>query len=107
MRAEALAAEHPLGEVLENAFLWAITAIGSFAGFLALSLKWTFHHGYAFLFILALAFSAGYRKTSKPVVKVPVQPVGGSQQLLDDDRIADYQTPFGIPFGPNVQASHD
>lgn len=105
-RAEELAAQHPAGEVLENSLLWLITAIGGFFGFLALAVKWTLHHAWSLVFVVALAFSAGYRKTSKPAVKIPVQP--GPVQLMEDERTIDsYQTPFGIPFGPNVQASHD
>lgn len=59
----------------------------------------------------ALAVRHGYRIGMKKQL-APVKPAKApaptlahaTQQLIDDDRIADHQTPFGVPFGPNVQA---
>jgi hypothetical protein len=108
-RAEALAAEHPIGEVLENSFLWLITAIGAAFGYLVLAVKWLIFHSYSFLFVVGLAFAAGFKKTSKPAVKPEPAPEERTYAaLIEDERIIDqHQTPFGVPFGPNVFASHD
>lgn len=55
------------------------------------------------------AVQYGYRMGTKTQLKPVVQassdvPPHATQRMVDDDRIADHQTPFGVPFGPNVQA---
>jgi hypothetical protein len=59
----------------------------------------------------ALAVRHGYRLGTLTLKSAPAsvaparaQPPRTTQQLIDEDRIADHQTPFGVPFGPNVQA---
>jgi len=58
----------------------------------------------------ALAVRHGYRlgtMTLKPAVQAapgPAPDAAAKRQIMDDERITDYTTPFGVPFGPNVQA---
>jgi hypothetical protein len=56
-----------------------------------------------------LAIRHGYRMgtmTLKPVAAPGPAPDARALGLrsINDDRIADHTTPFGVPFGPNVQA---
>jgi hypothetical protein len=94
-----------LGELLENMFFGVFKIIGWLIG-----RAW--FHGTRVLYVVGLAFADGYRNGVKappevpPQLTQPAQP--GMPPLLDDNRtISAYETPFGIPFGPNVQASHD
>ncbi len=108
-RAEALAKAHPFAEVVENTFLGFFHVIGRLFGYIALSAAWIAFHGWTLVFVVWLAFSDGFKHAAKvqpkPAAVAPVpQPTG---KLLEDDRYADYTTPFGVPFGPNVHASHD
>jgi hypothetical protein len=55
----------------------------------------------------ALAVRHGYRlgrKTQLKPVAVAPPAMASTQKLIDDERITDHMTPFGVPFGPNVQA---
>lgn len=88
-----------VGEFLENAFFGIFRAAG-----------WLLGRAWFLLFVVGLAFKDGF-DNARPV-KVPSSPAPLSAQqkveLMDADRTIDpYQTPFGIPFGPNVHASHD
>lgn len=93
------------GILLENLFL------GFFAS-VAWVLGRTWFYGSQLIYAAGLAFADGYKRGTKAQPKQPPAAVSapltaGPAQLLEDDRIADHMTPFGIPFGPNVQASHD
>jgi hypothetical protein len=62
------------------------------------------------VYFIGLAFMDGYAHGTKAAPRpAPAQqlPQRVSPPLVDDDRIADHTTPFGVPFGPNVHASHD
>jgi hypothetical protein len=102
-RADNLAAENSPGVVLENLFLGFFAAIGWVLG-----RSW--FHGAKLLFLVYLAFTDGYnrgvKRQPKPAEPVtPPNPQPPLSELLADSNILDaYQTPFGVPFGPNVQA---
>jgi hypothetical protein len=101
-RAEQLANEHPPGVVIENLFLGLFTVIGWVLG-----RSWFYLS--KFVFLIYLAFQDGYIKGGKVKQKPPppaeiMQPQQ-IQQLMNDGRTIDtVTTPFGVPFGPNVQA---
>jgi hypothetical protein len=69
-------------------------------------------HGSRTIYIVGLAFSDGYRQGAKvpPKKPAPAEPAIGPQRtpmppLMNDGRTQDvYDTPFGMPYGPNVQA---
>jgi len=94
------------GVFLENLFLGTLRLLGLIVGR-------TWFHASRTLFVTGLAFADGYKDGVKALPPAPPVPVnapfpGQSAQLLDDPRTIDtYQTPFGVPYGPNVQASHD
>ncbi len=111
-RAAELAKAHPFGEVVENTFLGFFHVIGRLFGYLALTLSWIAFHAWTLVFVVWLAFSDGFKHAAKvqpkqpaPAPVAPVQP--GATHLMDDPRYADHNTPFGVPYGPNVHASHD
>ncbi len=107
-RAEALAAAHPLGEVLENAFLGIFHHLGRFLGYTAKAVAYVLFHSYTLLFVIWLAFQDGFKHATKVKEQAPAEAVPLPQgQLLGDPRYTDQNTPFGVPFGPNVHASHD
>lgn len=87
-------------DLAENLFLGIFTC-------LAWVLGRSWFHGSQLLYAAGLAFADGYRKGAH-APRVPQQPsvppYPGQPRMLDDDRIADHTTPFGVPFGPNVQA---
>lgn len=84
-------------DLAENLFLGLFACIAWILG-----RSW--FHGSQLLYAAGLAFADGYRKGAK-APRVPPQPPSVPQpRMLDDDRIADHTTPFGVPFGPNVQA---
>lgn len=99
-RADNLAAENSPGIVLENLFLGFFTVIGWVLG-----RSW--FHAAKLLFLVYLAFTDGYHRGVKLQPKPP-EPAAiqqPPQELLANSNILDaYQTPFGVPFGPNVQA---
>jgi hypothetical protein len=78
---------------------WWLLVFGSvFAAKGLVTYAYAVRHGYR----------AGMMKQLKPVVPAqgaaPPASRPTSEQMLENDRIADHQTPFGVPFGPNVQA---
>jgi hypothetical protein len=90
-----------IGIFLENMFLGVFKLIG-------LILGRTWFHGSQLFYAAGLAFADGYRSGTR-VARVPQQPsmppYPGQPDLMDDDRIIDQRTtPFGVPYGPNVQA---
>jgi hypothetical protein len=101
-RASQLAASNPPGVVLENLLLWMFRAIG-----LVLGRGW--FYGSKVVYFIGLAFMDGYVHGAHAVRQPAPQqlPAPVSPPIVDDDRIADHTTPFGVPFGPNVHASHD
>lgn len=115
-RASDLAAQHSPGVVLrkfaiflENLFFGVFRVLGWMIG-----RSW--YHGAQVLFVIGLAFSDGYKLGAKIPPKEPQALPPGTYNsngapavdLVDDDRVIDtYQTPFGVPYGPNVHASHD
>lgn len=111
-RATELATKNTPGEVARSA---GILLENLFLGFFA-AVAWvlgrTWFYGSQLIYAAGLAFADGYKRGTKAQPKQPPAAVSapltaGPAQLLEDDRIADHMTPFGIPFGPNVQASHD
>jgi hypothetical protein len=91
-----------LGVLLENLFLGAFTAIGWVTGR-------TWFHGSRLVYVIGLAVADGYVKGAKVPPRVPQQlapPLPpGHPDLMSDERIIDQRTtPFGVPYGPNVQA---
>lgn len=101
-RASELAASHPPAVVLENLFLGFFAVLGWIVGRL-------WFYGSKTVYIVALALADGYVKGAR-AANAPVQQLpqaADTRPLVEDDRITDHTTPFGIPFGPNVQASHD
>ena len=93
-----------LGVLLENMFLGLFRLIGW-------SLGRFWFHGSRMLYFMGLAFADGYKSGVRAPVQVPQQPSVPAQPLvpapplMDDGRTHDaYSTPFGVPFGPNVQA---
>ena len=108
-RAEALAKAHPVGEVLENAFFGSFKLAGMAAGGAFRAVNWALFHAYTLIFIIWLAFKDGFKQTAKiqpkPAAAVEQPPI--VQKLLDDPRYHDQNTPFGVPYGPNVHASHE
>lgn len=91
--------------LFENTFLGVFALIGWLIGR-------TWFHGSQLIYLVGLAFADGYKNGAKVAPPQPKQlpppRQAGPADLLDDDRIVDqYQTPFGVPFGPNVQASHE
>ena len=117
-RASALAKAHPAHVILENAFLGFFAVIGGIFGYAFRAVSWLLFHGYTLLFVIWLAAQDGFRKTSKIEPKpkkndapASVPPLTGmpptAQQILEDPRYQDQSTtPFGVPYGPNVHASH-
>lgn len=107
--AEVADRTHPL-HVIDTVILAVLVGIGWAAG----RSWWLLVFGSVFaargLASYALAVRHGYRlgtMTLKPAVQASPGPAPNArttQQLIDEDRIADHQTPFGVPFGPNVQA---
>ncbi len=108
--AEAASANSPL-HVIDTAVLGVLVGIGWFFG----RAWWLLAYGAVFaskgLVLYVLAVRHGYRKGTKKPLKdaaqgaVPPVPQGQPQRLMADDRIMEtHQTPFGVPFGPNVQA---
>lgn len=106
-RAEVLATAHPFGEVAENAFLGCFSLLGRVTGYFALAISWLAFHAWTLVFVIWLAFTDGFRKAAGTKAQQPAAPPGTASQLLADPRYADQNTPFGVPFGPNVHASHD
>jgi hypothetical protein len=107
-RGEALAAAHPLGEVLENAFLGVFHHLGRTIGYTAKAVSWALFHSYTLLFVIWLAFHDGFKHATKAKEEAPAEPdFALQQQLLADPRYNDQNTPFGVPYGPNVHASHE
>ncbi len=109
--AEVADRTHPL-HVIDTVILGVLVGIGWVVGrswWLLVFCAVFASHG---LTAYALAVRHGYRlgtMTLKPVVQAAPGPAPNAvprtaQQLIDDDRIADHTTPFGVPFGPNVQA---
>jgi hypothetical protein len=106
-RARELAAQNPPGValgkfaiLLENMFFGAFRVLGW-----AIGRSW--FYAAQVLFVIGLAFCEGYRNGAKAAPKTPSlpQPAAPVPDLVDDDRIMDpYTTPFGVPYGPNVQA---
>jgi hypothetical protein len=107
-RATELATANPphvsfskLGVLLENLFFGVFRVLGWAIGRL-------WFHGSRTMFVVGLAFADGYRQGAKAQPEIaPPPPPPAPVDLLEDDRIADHMTPFGVPFGPNVFASHD
>jgi hypothetical protein len=108
--AEVADRTHPL-HVIDTVILGILVGVGWIAGrawwLLVFAVVFASHGLAAY----ALAVRHGYRlgtMTLKPAVQASPGPAPGpprtTQQLIDDDRIADHTTPFGVPFGPNVQA---
>lgn len=102
-RAGELANENTPGVVLENLFFGFFTVIG-----MVLGRAW--FYASKMVYIIGLAFIDGYKRGAKFQPKVP-QPIAAPPPapdmpaLMDDGRTHDaYTTPFGVPFGPNVQA---
>lgn len=105
-RADELAVVHSpsavarsVGEFLENAFFGFFRTAGWLAG-----------RAWFLVFVILLALKDGFNN-GRPV-KVPSSPAPlsaqGKVELMDAERTIDaYQTPFGVPYGPNVHASHD
>lgn len=94
-----------LGVLLENLFLGVFACVGWVLG-----RSW--FHGSQLLYASGLAFADGYKKGTRYQPPVPSQlsqpPQAGQPDLLDDSRIMNsYDTPFGVPYGPNVQASSE
>ncbi len=116
-RAQVLAKAHPFGETLENAFLGFFHVIGRAAGYSVKALLFLLFHGWTLVFVIWLAFSDGFRQAAKvqpkqvhadiPEPGTPPAGPGAGSPLVNDPRYADYTTPFGVPFGPNVHASHE
>ena len=107
-RAEALASAHPLGEVLENAFLGVFHHLGRTIGYTAKAVSWALFHSYTLLFVIWLAFHDGFKHATKAKEQAPAAISEAPQPpLLADPRYVDQNTPFGVPFGPNVHASHE
>ena len=111
-RASELAEKNPPGVAFKN---FGILLENLFLGFFA-CVAWvigrTWFYGSQLLYAAGLAFADGYRKGAKVPPKVPRQlnssPIPGHPDLMADSRIADgYTTPFGVPYGPNVQANHE
>jgi hypothetical protein len=91
--------------VCENVFFGVFKLIGWLIGRV-------WFHGSRTLYIVGLAFSDGYKHGAKvppkPQQALPPPQAGGPQPmppLMNDGRTQDvYDTPFGVPYGPNVQA---
>jgi hypothetical protein len=102
-RAEALAKENTLGVVLDNLFFLTFRVIG-------LALGRTWFYGSKLVYVIWLAFLDGYVQGVKAVREAQAAPGQAPQgpvqgPLLDDERIMmQHNTPFGVPFGPNIQA---
>ena len=108
-RASALAEAHPIGEVLENAFFGSFKLVGMGFGAAFRAVNWALFHAYTLVFVIWLAFCDGFKQTAKiqPKPAAAEQPAI-VQQVLNDPRYQDAQsTPFGVPYGPNVHASHE
>ena len=97
-----------LGILLENLFLGTFAVTGWIAGRVVLFFGWSWFHGSKLTYAVGLAVADGYKKGSKPqprALQVPQQSQPGMPPFMDDGRAHDvYSTPFGVPFGPNVQA---
>lgn len=103
-RAAELARQNPPGVVLENLFLGVFAVMGMVLGRL-----WFW--GSKFVFIIGLAFADGYMKGAKvqarpPEAEIPPPPQSvPAPPLMNDGRTMNMnETPFGVPFGPNVHA---
>lgn len=94
------------GVFLENVFLGTFRLTGFILGRM-------WFHAAQVLFVIGLAFADGYKDGVKaapasPASQPPAEHPQPTGAFLDDPRTIDsYQTPFGVPYGPNVQASHD
>lgn len=87
-----------IGVLLENIFLGLFRLVGWSVGR-------TWFHGSRLLYFVGLAFADGYKTGTKAPVQVPQQPSVPAPPLMADNPIQSaYETPFGVPFGPNVQA---
>jgi hypothetical protein len=114
-RAEALAKAHPFAEVVENTFLGFFKVLGLITGGFVLGVSWLAFHAWTVVFIVWLAFSDGFKAAARvhqPDVnqvaeRIAPLPNPAATHLLDDPRYQDHTTPFGVPYGPNVHASHE
>ena len=109
-RAAELAESPPPLVVVENLFLGFFACLGWVIGRLVL-----------LVYLVCLATADGFKhgatalvlkeKKPKAIVAPPAESNGHMPHPADlhnDDRLQDpYGTPFGVPYGPNVHASHE
>jgi len=105
--AEAASSNPPL-HVLDTAVLGTLLGIGWLVGRLWYGTVFTAAFAGKGLVMYVLAVRHGYRKgVKKKLAPAQAQPAAPPQptELLAGNPIHDaYQTPFGVPYGPNVQA---
>lgn len=111
-RAKALATENTLDVSFKKFFVLLENAFFGIFGILGWLVGRTWFYGAQTLFVVGLAFKEGYVKGAKAPVPVPEEDARPdavpAPPLMNDGRTMNqYDTPFGVPFGPNVFASHD
>lgn len=111
-RASELATKNTPGQVARSAGIILENLFLGFFACVAWVLGRSWFYGSQLIYAAGLAFADGYKRGAKARPEQPqaVEPPAGprTQELVEDGRIIDqYQTPFGVPFGPNVHASHD
>jgi hypothetical protein len=102
-QAEQMAQDNPPGVVLENLLLGIFRVLGFILGRL-------WFYGSKIVYIIGLALADGYKQGARAMVQPQAtQPIAvPAGAFVEDPRIHDTaQTPFGVPYGPNIQASHD